>query len=88
MSKSTVNRTNSKGKFRIYVRLFWTLFILGVGAFASMFVLASKGYFGEMPDFDRLENPNTNLATEIISSEEINKNLTNTDVYTLHPTKL
>jgi penicillin-binding protein 1A len=69
MSKSTVNRTNSKGKFRIYVRLFWTLFILGVGAFASMFVLASKGYFGEMPDFDRLENPNTNLATEIISSD-------------------
>jgi penicillin-binding protein 1A len=69
MSKSTVNRTKSKGKFRIYVRLFWTLFFLGVGAFASMFVLASKGYFGEMPDFDRLENPNTNLATEIISSD-------------------
>lgn len=63
-------KTLNKG-FRFYKRLFWVLFILGVGSFASLFVLASKGYFGEMPTFDRLENPNTNLATEIISSDGV-----------------
>lgn len=67
--KKKAKKRNQKKTFRLYVRLFWVLFLLGVGAFASMFVLASKGYFGEMPTFDRLENPNTNLATEIISAD-------------------
>ena len=34
-----------------------------------MFYLASIGYFGEMPDFRQLENPKTNFASEIISSD-------------------
>ena len=34
----------------------------------GLFYLASIGKFGEMPDFRQLENPKTNLATEIISS--------------------
>ncbi len=31
--------------------------------------MASWGVFGEMPTFERLENPSTNLATEFISSD-------------------
>ena len=31
--------------------------------------MASLGYLGEMPDFRQLENPNTNLASQIISSD-------------------
>ncbi len=31
--------------------------------------MASWGVFGEMPDHTVLENPKTNLATEIISSD-------------------
>ena len=34
-----------------------------------VFLLASLGMFGEMPDHTVLENPRTNLATEIISSD-------------------
>lgn len=34
-----------------------------------IFLLASWGAFGEMPTFERLENPETNLATEFISSD-------------------
>src|SRR5690606_20726053 len=37
---------------------------------ALLFLLASWGAFGEMPDHTVLENPKTNLATEIISSDE------------------
>ena len=31
--------------------------------------LASFGYFGELPSFDQLENPENNLATQIISED-------------------
>ena len=31
--------------------------------------MTGTGYFGEMPEFEQLENPNTNLATQIISSD-------------------
>ena len=34
-----------------------------------LFLFASWGLLGEMPDHTRLENPETNLATEIISSD-------------------
>ena len=35
----------------------------------GVFYLASIGKFGEMPDFRQLENPKTNFASEIISSD-------------------
>ena len=35
----------------------------------GLFYLASTGKFGEMPDFRQLENPKTNFASEIISSD-------------------
>ncbi|MGB5419668.1 transglycosylase domain-containing protein, partial [Algibacter sp.] len=52
-----------------YIRWFWMLFIGGVVATLLMFLLASWGVFGKMPDHTLLENPRTNLATEIISSD-------------------
>ena len=32
-------------------------------------ILASKGFWGPLPNFEELENPETNLATEILSSD-------------------
>lgn len=32
-------------------------------------LLVSKGFFGKLPSFDELENPKTNLATQLISSD-------------------
>ena len=34
-----------------------------------MFSSAALGFLGEMPDLQQLENPKTNLATQIISSD-------------------
>lgn len=56
-------------KYRFQVFLFWFLFISGVTSFFGVFYLASVGYFGDMPDFRQLENPKTNFASEIISSD-------------------
>ena len=56
-------------KFRFYFYGFWVLFFSGIIIFSGIFYAASLGYLGEMPDFRQLENPNTNLATQIISSD-------------------
>jgi penicillin-binding protein 1A len=55
--------------FSKYIRWFWITFSGGILFIVLLFSLASWGVFGEMPDYTVLENPNTNLATEIISSD-------------------
>ena len=56
-------------KYRFQIILFWFLFSVGVVSMYGLFYLASFGKFGEMPDFRQLENPKTNFASEIISSD-------------------
>jgi len=55
--------------FTKYIRWFWMTFLTGVLGVILIFLLASWGVFGEMPDHTILENPKTNLASEIISSD-------------------
>jgi len=62
-------RKSKKTNFTKFIKWFWILFFTGIGSVIVVFLLASWGVFGEMPTFDRLENPQTNLATEIISSD-------------------
>lgn len=66
--KTTKSKTEAID-FSKYIRRFWILFASGIFAFVLLFLLASWGLLGEMPDHTRLENPETNLATEIISSD-------------------
>ena len=51
------------------IRWFWMCFLAAVLGVVLVFLSASLGLFGEMPDTTALENPRTNLATEIISSD-------------------
>ena len=52
-----------------YKRKFWRFFFYGLGGIFLFFLFASWGLFGAMPSFEELENPESNLATEIISSD-------------------
>ena len=56
-------------KYKFYFYGFWIIFFSGIIGLTGMFYAASEGYLGEMPDFRQLENPKTNLATQIISSD-------------------
>jgi penicillin-binding protein 1A len=56
-------------KYSRYKSWFWTIFAIGISAIVFLFLLASWGVFGPMPTFEELENPETNLATEIFSSD-------------------
>lgn len=54
-----------------YKKKFWKVFFYGLGGILLFFLFASWGLFGSMPSFEDLENPDSNLATEIISSDGV-----------------
>ena len=58
--------TNSFSKF---IKWFWILFLSGIAFVALIFLSTSWGLFGELPPYEYLENPQTNLASQIISSD-------------------
>ncbi len=66
--KTKKNQPKGFGKF---IKGFWILFGSGVLAVLLLFLLASWGVYGTMPTFEHLENPSTNLATEIISVDGV-----------------
>ena len=57
--------------FKKYIIRFWMVVLGGFIAFLLVFLLASWGVFGELPTFEELENPEKNLATEVISSDGV-----------------
>ncbi|MBR5863307.1 MAG: transglycosylase domain-containing protein [Alistipes sp.] len=50
---------------RKVVRAMWAVVMIPVGLLFLMLILAATGAFGRMPSFEELENPKSNLATEI-----------------------
>ena len=64
VKKKTTNHWKKK-----FIAIFWGtatgLFLLVV----LLFVLIANGKFGFMPTFEHLENPSTNIATEVYSSD-------------------
>ncbi|MCG9791964.1 penicillin-binding protein 1A [Flavobacterium algicola] len=69
MATKKNNSTNTS--FKKYTATFWKIFFYGLGSIAVFFLFASWGIFGSMPSFEDLENPDSNLATEIISSDGV-----------------
>ena len=64
------NNTTVKD-IKYYQKKFWKVFFYGFGGIFLFFLFASWGLFGAMPSFEDLENPESNLATEIISSDGV-----------------
>jgi penicillin-binding protein 1A len=64
--RKSANKTINFGK---YIRWFWMAFAGVLAGIVLIFLFASWGLLGEMPDYTVLENPKTNLATEIISAD-------------------
>ncbi len=62
-------KKNKKTGFFKFIKWFWILFATGVLSAILIFLFASWGVFGELPLYEHLENPQTNLASEIFSSD-------------------
>ena len=59
---------NRKKKLIIII---WLIILSPFLVIFSLVNLASFGFFGSLPTFDQLENPSSNLATEIISVDSV-----------------
>lgn len=64
-SNETIN-PNSK-----YKKLFWKVFCFGILGIVLIFLLANFGVFGDMPTVEELENPDSNLASEVYSDDGV-----------------
>ena len=69
--KNNNQGTTTEKDFKYYTQTFWKVFLLGMGGIVLFFIFASWGLFGSMPSFEDLENPDSNLATEIISADGV-----------------
>ncbi|MDR3095342.1 MAG: transglycosylase domain-containing protein [Bacteroidales bacterium] len=56
---------------RKIIILFWSVVAGGFALVTLLFVLIANGKFGFMPTFEYLENPQTNIATEVYSSDGV-----------------
>ena len=62
--KETIN-------FKKYLLWFWGIILGGFTIIVFIFLFASWGYLGALPTFKDLESPESNLATEVISSDGV-----------------
>ncbi len=63
--------SNQNKDIAYYKKKFWKVFFYGLGGLFLFFLFASWGIFGSMPSFEDLENPDSNLATEVISADGV-----------------
>lgn len=63
------NHKVPRQKQQVYIRGMWISAVVIVILAFLLFTSISIGIFGKMPSFEELENPKSNLATEIISSD-------------------
>lgn len=55
--------------FTKYIKWFWGISLGSFSLIILLFLCASWGFLGALPTFEELENPENNLATEVISSD-------------------
>jgi penicillin-binding protein 1A len=71
MATKKNNQPSSAKDINYYKKKFWRIFAYTLLGILAFFLFASWGLFGSMPSFEDLENPDSNLATEIISSDGV-----------------
>jgi penicillin-binding protein 1A len=68
---ATTKNNNPIKNIAYYKKKFWKIYFYTLGGIFLFFIFASWGLFGSMPSFEDLENPNSNLATEIIATDGV-----------------
>ena len=65
------NENPAGKKFFNYLVKFWLLYFLLLAAVVVFFYGIGAEWFGKMPTFEELENPESNLASEVYSSDGV-----------------
>ena len=67
-NKKAKTEDTAKGRSK-WIKPFWICYFSIIGILFLFFILISLGWIGYMPSFTELENPDANLATEVISAD-------------------
>ena len=67
MAQNTGGKRKKKGAAPAYVKTLWIAFAAFWVFLALFFTMLSAGWLGFMPSFEELENPQSNLASEVIA---------------------
>ena len=70
-SQSDNKQKKASGQLPKWISIFWKTYFILFGIICLMFFCISMGWMGYMPSFAELENPDSNLATEVISSDGV-----------------
>ena len=68
---AATKNNNPNKDISYYKKKFWKIYCYTLGGIFLFFIFASWGLLGSMPSFEDLENPDSNLATEIISTDGV-----------------
>ncbi len=66
-----MSASTKKGSFTKYIIRIWLLFVIGLAGLGIFFYGIASEWFGPMPSFSDLENPQTNLASEVWSADNV-----------------
>ncbi|MGN0003679.1 MAG: penicillin-binding protein 1A [Sphingobacterium composti] len=69
MKREAKNSKLSAEDIKRYTKRFWMILLGGIGFIALFLFLVRIGLFGKLPSFDELENPQSNLASEILTDD-------------------
>jgi len=64
------NKSKGGNKFHFSIKRFWLIYTSIFFFFVLLFFFLSMGWLGFMPKFEDLENPKSNLASEVISADQ------------------
>lgn len=69
MKRESKNSKLTAEDIKRYTKSFWKILLGGIG-FGLLFIFCVRiGLFGKLPSFDELENPKSNLASEILTDD-------------------
>ncbi|MGM0612283.1 MAG: penicillin-binding protein 1A [Bacteroidota bacterium] len=73
MENQNTKKGNKKEKpdFKNFLRTLWIIYFAGIFVVFLFFFMVSKGWLGFMPSFEELENPKSNLASEVYSADNV-----------------
>lgn len=60
---------NGKKGLWFWILIFWSVVLIPMGMFTLIIYGTAHEWFGELPSFEELENPKSNLASEVYTSD-------------------
>ncbi|MCC6722456.1 MAG: transglycosylase domain-containing protein [Bacteroidia bacterium] len=71
MLKELKKTISDQSNYNRISKKLWIYFFFGILLFIAFILLVKTGLLGKMPDIDELENPKSNLASEVYSSDKV-----------------